>query len=347
MSRLLLRCEQRIRNYSQMSRHVGMIRATVPVLARLNMFKSIYKLQIEVTTRCNLRCVMCEHTYWRQKPKSMSLENFKKAITSLPNLINVDITGIGETLLYEHFIEAIRFLREHNIFISFTTNLTLPIKPDIMNSIIDNAGMVKISIDASTKETYEQIRRGANWDITIKNLETLIEAKTKRNNGPKIQVVYTILEENFHEIIKAVYIFSSIGVDRICFQIPQLKDFQWHRDNRDLIYHAIESSKELYNSKKCEINFSKYELDKPVIHICSNAYNNAFITVDGDVFPCCFIHHGGNRSDYLKYSFGNIFELEKQIQQSNQRKQFIQEFENNSVPVLCRRCPVYSFTEEK
>jgi len=344
MTSVIAKCDRTIRDYSRMSRRVGLIRAALPMLARLNLYRNVYKLQIEVTTHCNLRCVMCEHTRWDEKPATMELEDLKTIIDSLPALIHVDITGIGETLLYRHFVRAIGYLKSRNIFVAFTSNLSLPLNQDLTEAILHNANVVKVSIDGGSKQTYEDIRRGANWDLVIRNLQALTQAKEKAKRGPPIiQIVYTILENNYQQITKAASLFSSIGADAVCFQIPQLPDLSWHRQNKHLIYAAVDQAIKESSGKRFQINFSKYELDKPSISICPNAYSNFFITVNGDVFPCCFIHHAGSRSTYMTHKFGNILELKDKIISTPKRQTFIDAFRSHNVPPLCLRCPVYAF----
>ena len=344
---LIGKCERRIRDYSRMSRRVGLLRAAVPTLARLKMYKAIYKVQIELTMRSIVKPVMCEHTSRRKRSSSMSIEQFKMVIDSLPRLVHVDMTGIGETLLYPDFIPAIEYLRSKSIFAAFTTNLSLRLRPGLVDAVLRDVDLVKVSIDAASRETYERIRRGARWELTIGNLRALSrERKGRRADSPRLRVVYTLLRENIRQVRNAVDLFGSMGVDAIDFQIPQLPDLTWHRRNRKRIYQIVERAATRNPHKGLTVNFSKYELDKPVVSSCSNAYNNAFVTVDGQVFPCCFIHHGGSRTDYMRHSFGNIFRLGEKIASSPARRAFVAQFERGDAPVLCRRCPVYSFEKE-
>ena len=115
-----------ILDFFSLAREIGIYKAALPILSKFNLYKKIYKLQIELTTSCNLKCIMCEHSFWSEKAYSMKLENFKKIIDYLPNLIQVDITGIGETLLYNYFIEAIEYLHEtiHNMCKSIAKKLS-------------------------------------------------------------------------------------------------------------------------------------------------------------------------------------------------------------------------------
>ena len=41
-------------------------------------------LEIETTTRCNLKCIMCEHTYWKEQNRDMTFEQFKYIVDQFP-----------------------------------------------------------------------------------------------------------------------------------------------------------------------------------------------------------------------------------------------------------------------
>ena len=51
-------------------------------------------LQVEITTACNLKCTMCEHTYMQKVGGNMGFEDFKKLLDTNPNVQTLNITGI-------------------------------------------------------------------------------------------------------------------------------------------------------------------------------------------------------------------------------------------------------------
>jgi wyosine [tRNA(Phe)-imidazoG37] synthetase (radical SAM superfamily) len=59
----------------------------------------------------------------------------------------------------------------------------------------------EISIDASTKETYEQIRVGGNWDILYKNLQFIF---TKIPNLDFVRLTFVVQNNNYMEMVEFV-----------------------------------------------------------------------------------------------------------------------------------------------
>ncbi len=81
---------------------------------------------IQVTTRCNARCVdRCN--IWAAEPYDMPLEDVKFAIDVLAknNFSVLYLTG-GETGMYPHLVEALKHAKSKGMITSLTSNGTIP-----------------------------------------------------------------------------------------------------------------------------------------------------------------------------------------------------------------------------
>ena len=78
--------------------------------------------KIEVTTRCNLKCVMCRHSSDKWKVKDFDRTLFDKLEVIFPTLLSVYLYGIGEVLTYPHAMELFRQLLSYGINVGFLTN---------------------------------------------------------------------------------------------------------------------------------------------------------------------------------------------------------------------------------
>ena len=83
------------------------------------------RLELEVTTKCRLKCPKCEHTYWQQPDKSLSFEQFKTIIDQFPGLKEVSLTGIGHGLEHDGYFDMLRYLKKKSIFVQFFDPLLL------------------------------------------------------------------------------------------------------------------------------------------------------------------------------------------------------------------------------
>ena len=68
------------------------------------------KLYIEPTTKCNLNCKMCfRHTWFEEPMCDLSLEDFRRAIDTIPKTVEtIFFGGMGEPLFHKDILEMIR-----------------------------------------------------------------------------------------------------------------------------------------------------------------------------------------------------------------------------------------------
>lgn len=75
---------------------------------------------------------------------------------------------------------------------------------------------VYISVDAATKETYEQIRRGGNFEVLLKNLKFI--SKLRKNNViDYFRINFVVQRKNFREMEKFIELGIELGVDNVFF----------------------------------------------------------------------------------------------------------------------------------
>ncbi|MBI5553658.1 MAG: SPASM domain-containing protein [Candidatus Diapherotrites archaeon] len=120
-------------------------------------------LQVEVTTACNLKCTMCEHTYMQNVGGNL---------------------GIGEALLNRSFLEMVEYAKQKGIYAWFSDNMTL-LTEEIANRVLDaGVDLIVLSLDGATPETFEKIRVGAKREENIMG-NVLHEDLTTIWNGEK------------------------------------------------------------------------------------------------------------------------------------------------------------------
>ena len=142
--------------------------------ARTSLLSNPISLQIEPTTKCNLRCRMCLSPFWDRKGMEMSFTNFKKIIDQFPLLVTINLQGIGEPLLNKDIFKMIEYCKSKKMIVLFTSNGTL-INEKVAEKFVDyGLDYVIISMDGAVPETFEKIRIGANFNHVIENVKNLI-----------------------------------------------------------------------------------------------------------------------------------------------------------------------------
>ncbi len=220
-------------------------------------------LDIEVTSVCNLKCIMCFQTLNPPKPGFIKWDLFKKIIDegSKKGLCSIKLNWRGEPLLHPKIVEMVGYAKKKGIIdVQFNTNGQLLDKRKVDGFIKIGIDRIILSIDGASKETYEKIRKGGSYPKLLKNVEYLIKRKKELSSvKPFIRVQMVVTKENRHEVDKFVK-FWTPKVDEV-FTNPEIE----YRNNKP----ATENVKVLGR--------------KP----CSQLWQRLAISYDGQVMMCC------------------------------------------------------------
>ncbi|MGC8976234.1 MAG: radical SAM protein, partial [Candidatus Ratteibacteria bacterium] len=183
------------------------------IIRKLDGLKIFYPvfIEIEVTTRCNLKCIICEHTYWNEPVRDMSFEEFKKIVDQFPYLCWIGLTGIGESFLNKDFIKMLEYVKKKKIFVELYDTFYF-----IDGKIAEKLIKIKIdrifaSIDAAEKDTYEKIRVGSDFNKVLNNIEYLFKLKKDRNSKyPIIDFHFIVNKINYNQIPKFIEMVDKI-----------------------------------------------------------------------------------------------------------------------------------------
>ncbi|MFA5173807.1 MAG: radical SAM protein [Candidatus Pacearchaeota archaeon] len=258
-----------------------------------------FKVKFECSTLCNLKCTMCPLTKGLTRKRGvLSFENFKKVYDEI-KVPYLNLTGLGEPLMNPEIFKIIKYARKRGAMVKLDTNGTLLTSENIKKLIEADPTFISMSIDAMTKERYEKIRKGANFDKVIENLKKLIGYRNKMKSKTQIHLFYVFQKDNAEDLIKFIKFADSLGVDAINGAVAMSFGKVENEEKRNIELDKIrEIKKELAEIKKkvkTKINlesveaflnspedYSKIMLSKP----CFYPWYNPCITWDGYVVPC-------------------------------------------------------------
>jgi len=160
---------------------------------KFNIFPKIKKIdkyppviQIEPTSICNFRCIMCYQADKSFSNKSagfmghMKLDTFKKIIDELEgNIEAITFASRGEPTLNKDFSKMLKYCENKFLGLKLNTNASM-LNEKLINEILSSdLQTIVFSIDEKDKETYEKIRINGNFEKIIKNLELFNEIRNK------------------------------------------------------------------------------------------------------------------------------------------------------------------------
>jgi MoaA/NifB/PqqE/SkfB family radical SAM enzyme len=261
------------------------------------------KLDIENVSRCNFRCTMCAVSDWHkgQRAADLSLEAFRRLIDEQIGLVEIKLQGLGEpTMQRDDYFAMIRYARAKHIWVRTTTNASLLHLKDNYRKMIDaDVNELQISVDGASKQVYEGIRRGANYERVMANIALI--NRYGRERGVERTKMWTVVQQaNLHELEALVDLAAELGFSNQVFSL-ELTDFglaRWHEINAaasaegnldiDFLLRLVERGRERGVRVRFWNTTAKYSTESPET-LCPWPFERAYIASDQRVVPCCFI----------------------------------------------------------
>ena len=291
-------------------------------------------IQVESTTRCNLKCKTCRRT--DETKSDISLGLFKSIVEQFRNSRfisrRLDLTGLGEPLFHPNVALLVKCAKEYGFRVSLTSNFTVASRRDSLDLIKAGLDGLFASFDGASKQTFEKIRVGANFDRVVDNVKMFVKAKKELNSRtPKLMFETTISESNAHEALQIIRFAESLGVDGI------------------YIYRQVTSGKQDYDRDSfASIDWKELPESKIVIQVSSATEPvrpcigviGCYITFDGKVLPCNRLIQLAPRAEYSRYQFGDLNRNSlSEIWFSDEYRQFRNRLALGKYFSICKSCP--------
>ena len=314
-----------------------------------------FKIEVEHTTICNKKCIICEHTYWKEKQERLTFEQFKQIVDQFPKLRWINITGEGTSFLNPDFLKIIEYLRSRDISVNFVDEFDFIDKAKARKLIELGVNCIWISMDGATKETYERIKVGCDFEKALSNVRMLLKLKKELNSPfPVLCFRFVVNKLNYTEMPKMVELIHSLGDlgEGTKLEFVGLLTFKEIEK-----YYLPEipkkiSEKTIAKGKNLKVNVQSSHIGKselPSISKCT-AWMEPYIMMGGYVVPCCAVMMSNKREFLRKYAFGNIFKKSfKEIWYSERYKKFryLVQKSRKPVPILCVGCRAYDTRERE
>ena len=190
-----------------------------------------FHVTVDLTRRCNLRCLGCRY----QSPevgftspadsdvKDISFELVDRMCRDLKQMGTRDIilTGEGEPCFHPRFKDIVRLVKDSGFYVTLITNGTL-LDPENAEMLVD-AGLdcLKVSLWASSEEDHRLNYPGLEPSHLAKVAEGIrLVATTKAERDsrlPQIYLHHVINRHNFQDLDRIVDFAVDAGVEEIGF----------------------------------------------------------------------------------------------------------------------------------
>lgn len=160
------------------------------------------QLFLEITSKCNLRCVKCGMNYDAARLKAQKIPfSFLELMDDFfQTAVEVHTFGYGEMFLYPELPQLVQMLKSHNCRVSGITNGTKIGQKEVSWLVSSRYDQLTFSIDGATQETMKRLR-GADLDKILQSLAMLKEEKDRQGSDlPRIVVNFVAQKDNFREL---------------------------------------------------------------------------------------------------------------------------------------------------
>ena len=247
-----------------------------------NQFFYPFKVNLEITQNCNLKCKFCylEHKQYSQVPsQNLSVNKIKQIIDELKKT-NVQVVNLfgGEPFLREDIFEIIKYIKEKDMEVNINSNGILLTKEIITKLKALGVYCIHISLDGATPKTYGLMRNENTFNLVLKNI------KNARDVGISLGINFTATRLNFMDMLKVYKIVEKIGVTKVtvgCFhKIGEGKNNSKRFDINYVIFFfwaklfqlilKIPKRKTSFDIRSlCDANIAPFIDNKGNIHFCA------------------------------------------------------------------------------
>lgn len=196
------------------AKHINDVLIDIDFLKK-NTVSSAYPdyLQIETTSFCNAKCIMCSHYFSNNKGAQMLKNDTVQHMEDALQLSHtVSLNGMGEPFASPYVSDQIDYYSSLGNRIVTNTNLSI-LNDRLVAQINTCFDWLEISIDGATKEIYENIRKNLKLDSIKENLKRLKE------ECPHVRkhIATVIMRQNVKEMPLMVELAHEAGANIITF----------------------------------------------------------------------------------------------------------------------------------
>jgi radical SAM protein with 4Fe4S-binding SPASM domain len=253
-----------------------------------------FSVQIQTQSLCNGRCSICPYPTVSQKLEQgrMDWELYQKIadeVAKEPLLTKVLFELHNEPLLDKRTFDCIKYIKS----IAPSKNCALVTNGEPLDKFStaeiteSNLDSLMISLNAHSKEVYQQVNNGLDYERVMKNTNRLLSDETIRY---KIGLSFVVTEKNVQEVPEATRYWQKQGVrTRVIAEISNRAGTLAHYEKLRL--------KTGYRGTPLLARLWQHLLKGPRQVIgCHRPFYQMSVLFNGDVIVCC---HDWNRTTVI------------------------------------------------
>lgn len=169
------------------------------------------EIRFEVTNKCNARCIMCPREKMKRKQGILDFDLYKKILNEAISYgaKQVSLENYGESFLDPYIFKRAEYAKSKGLEVYTITNGSL-FNEENCQKVLELFDKVRISMYATTKETYEALHRGLIFEEVKAKVMRLFRMRKQKNSNLRIEMYFLLMEENKHEMEDFIKEFKNV-----------------------------------------------------------------------------------------------------------------------------------------
>ena len=258
-------------------------------------------IELELTSRCNARCVFCPIDDMARVNRTMSREVLDAILaraSELPPAL-IYLCGVGEPTLYRGIVDVVRTIStEIGCPVGLNSNGQL-LNGERFRELLDaGLSLANVSINGVSDDVYGTHMKHLDRATVHRNIEEMLRIKP---NAVSLQGVIT--RKNHHEIPELVRYWSEKGVKVFTFNQCSNKsgflknyDQLWYDDMPSLSARIAAVNTDSWIS----FNSCNFAVKQEEFFLCRVPLNFISVDVEGNILHC--MHDFASETSYGKFA---------------------------------------------
>jgi MoaA/NifB/PqqE/SkfB family radical SAM enzyme len=313
-----------------------------------------YEITLDAATVCQLSCPYCTTGNGTIKRTRAILqpEIHRSVIAELADrLFLVWYFSTGEPLLNKNIADIIGQTKGKEVFSIISTNLSMELSDERLQALVGSGlGLLTVSLDGATPNTYRKYRRGGDFDRVVRNLRRIVQIKQELGlRYPLVMWRFLVFEHNAHEARDVLRLAREWGVDLVEFfpgSTPEeivdpdaVRPFKGELLVSDFSSPFLKGAWQRRDTPIRRLGMPPAEPGGPTVpgtrSKCDWLYFGSMLFPTGAIGPCCVSND--EPDDFGHLAEGNLIHIYNNERYRMARR--VMRGENIDSDVVCLRCP--------
>ncbi len=260
-------------------------------------------LLVEITSKCNLSCRMCNIHFDTRSGISMDEPLLKQTFELAGTAKTVTPFGLGEPLLRPDIGTIVGEYKSRGAYVGLTTNGMLLSREVAKGLIVNRLDQLTVSVDAADPQLFAEIRRGADLNKISANIMALNDLKKSLNSAvPALALNVVVQAKNFSQLPQLLSLARMWEISFITFS-PITVHSHIHDIQHESLQPVPDNWSETLELCRREAESGGVSLDmqrllyilngRPPLELydgilpCPEPFRFMGVRANGDIFPCC------------------------------------------------------------